>query len=188
MIIETLKEYSLFNMQDKEIRAIASRLLQRNVHEDTFRRIKKQAQKQNMIASEWIDIFCKSQVIDYYWQRIKEVELTQKYLIQRYLKEVEKIKTGEDDPNVLSKLATNIRENNKLLAELGMAPPILSRLQEIIPQNVTDMNKLALENTITENDDDPRERIESGIYLFKDPKPVTTDLDIDDSLQAQRVF
>ncbi len=184
MIVETIKEYSLFNMQDKEIREIASRRLGRNISEDTFRRVKKQAQKQNMIASEWLDIFCKSQVIDYYWQRIKEVELIQKYLIQRYLKEVEKIKTGEDDPSVLSKLTTNIRENTKVLAELGMAPPILSRLQEIIPQNVTDMNKLALENTIAENDDDPRERIESGIYLFNDPKPVSTDPDVD----PQRVF
>ncbi len=54
----------------------------------------------------------------------------------------------------------------------------------MIPQNVTDMNKLGLKNTVAENDDDPRERIESGIYLFKDPKPVTTDPDVD----PQRVF
>ncbi len=62
-------------------------------------------------------MFCKSQAIDFYWQRIKEVELTQKYLIQRYLTEVEKIKTGDDDPNVLSKLSTNIRENTKSLSQ-----------------------------------------------------------------------
>ncbi len=31
LIIETIKEYSLFNMQDKEIREIASRRLGRNI-------------------------------------------------------------------------------------------------------------------------------------------------------------
>ncbi len=150
-ILETIKEYSLFNMQDKEIREI---------------------------ASEWLDIFCKSQVIDYYWQRIKEVELTQKYLIQRYLKEVEKIKTGEDDPNVLSKLATSIRENAKMLTELGMAPPILSRLQEIIPKNVKDIqnNKIILKNNVMENNESvARDRVESEIYLSVDPESTIID-------------
>ncbi len=170
-------------MQDKEIREIASRRLGRNISEDTFRRIKKQAQKQNMIASEWVDIFCESQVIDYYWQRIKDIDLSQKYLIQRYLKEVEKIKDGKDDPNVLSKLATNIRENTKLLAELGLTPPIISRLQEMIPQNVTDMNKLALQGTVPKNNGLAREHKKSGLYHPWVPQPA-----IDPNVDPQQVF
>ncbi len=46
----------------------------RNISEDMFRRVKKQAQKQNMLASEWLDIFCKSQLIDFYYQRLKDAE------------------------------------------------------------------------------------------------------------------
>ncbi len=41
VIFDTIKEYSLFNMQDKETQEIVSRRLKRNIFEDTFRRVKK---------------------------------------------------------------------------------------------------------------------------------------------------
>ncbi len=93
---------------------------------------------------------------------------------------MEKIKDGEDEPNVLSKPAANIRENTKLLAELGLSPPIISRLQELVPQNVKDIqnNRLALKGTVPKNNGLVRERIKSGLYPSVNPKPaIDPDLD-----------
>lgn len=106
-------------------------------------------------------------------------------LIQRYLKEVEKIKEDKDDPNVLSKLATNIIENTKMLAELRLCPPILYRLRELIPKNVRNIqnNKIALKNIISRNNKLAREPIKSDIYFPIDPEPV-----IDPKEDPQRVF
>ncbi len=98
-------------------------------------------QDTNIKASEWLDRFVRHDVISHYRRRIEEIDLTQTQIIKRFMAEAEK------DADVLIKLANTITDNSKYLAEIGMAPPFLSRLQERIPQNVKDINKTALKDT-----------------------------------------
>ncbi len=71
-----------------------------------------------------------------------------------------------------------------MLAELGLCPPILSRLQELIPQNVKDMDKLLLKNIVPKNNGLTRGCIESGLYFPIDSEPTL----IDPNVNPQRVF
>ncbi len=144
--------------------------------------MKNAAMQQEIDADKWLDQFSKHELIGYYRRRMQEVGLSQKHVIKLFLAESEK---GEQaDPDTLAKLAATIRENAKLLSELGLAPPILSRLQELIPQNVTDIqnNNIALKDTIS-NNGPIRERIKSGLYPPANPEPV-----IDPNEDPQRVF
>ncbi len=185
VIAECIIEYTPLQLPQSRIIYIASKRLGRNIHISTFKRVQKSVQDANVDSQIWLDRFIQHDLVNLYRRRIEEAETTQKYLMQRFMIEVEKMEAGEKhDAYLISRLSSNIRDNGKLLAELGTCPPVLSRVFEAMSTNVADMNKLALKNTIIENDDDPGEHIESGIYLFNDPKPVATDPDVD----PQRVF
>jgi hypothetical protein len=72
------------------------------------------------------------------YERIEEVELIQKNLLKIFIFESEK-KDYDNKKNkfLMNQLAKTIVENSKVLAEFGMAPPILAKIKSLIPLEVS---------------------------------------------------
>lgn len=144
IIVDTISEYSLFNTTDKEIIAVASERIGRNLTHESYSRIKKQSVETNAIAIEWLDRYTRGEIINHYWKRIKEIELTQRILITEFINESKKADQGEKgvkkNKYLMDKFAKTIRENAQALAELGMSPPVLAYLNSLIPKDIIPIN------------------------------------------------
>ena len=78
----------------------------------------------------WLDYYAKYQFIEYYRKRVEELELVQKKLLRALIEQTEK----KENPNklLINQLSKTIGENSKILAEFGMALPLLSRIKSLI--------------------------------------------------------
>ncbi len=92
--------------------------------------------------------------------------------------ETEKIKSGLDDPHVLTKLPNSIRENNKHLCELAMCPPVLSRLYDLVSKTVH------LDNNITTARRTDKKNADTLIDL-SDHSIISVDVDEDSTTESE---
>lgn len=82
VIISLIKDYTLFNCSDREMLRLINQKTGKPISVTSFRAYKNQALKKESMSSEWLDIFCRGQIVDYYWKRIKELEYVQRILIE----------------------------------------------------------------------------------------------------------
>lgn len=149
VIINLIRDFNIFdNYTDAQLINIISTKIGRPVGQSTFTALKKEAQSKNMIATEWLEKYVKGELIDHYYERIKEVKLVQKYLIIEFLEEAQK-PTGKNR-YLMNQLAKTIGENSKTLSDLGMSPPVLASLYSMIPRELLDgsMDPIQLEKYI----------------------------------------
>src|SRR3954452_21916746 len=130
LLISLINDYSLFGATDNEIIQMLSDKIGKKISETLFYRLKKEAVKKRGESEQWLDYYAKYQYIEYYRKRMEELQFVQKKLLKALIEETEK----EENPNklLINQLSKTIGENSKVLAEFGFAPPLLSRIKNLI--------------------------------------------------------
>ena len=134
----------------------------KKISETLFYRLKKEAVKKRGESEQWLDYYARYQYIEYYRKRMEELEFVQKKLLKALIEETEK-SDNQKDKSLINRISKTIGENSKVLTEFGMAPPVLSRIKNLISE------KLCAERN-EENEDLRRLKIlhqntKSGIYF-----------------------
>ncbi len=139
LLISLINDYSLFGATDSEIIRMLSTKIGKKISKLLFYRLEKEAVKKRGESEEWLDYYARFHFVEHYRKRIEEVELIQKNLLKVFADESEK---PEDKKNkfLMNQLAKTIVDNSKVLAEFGMAPPILSKIQSMILSNIPNNN------------------------------------------------
>ena len=134
-------------------------------------------------SEAWLDYYSKYQYIEYYRKRMEELEFVQKTLI-KVLMEVKEKSDNHKDKSLVNQLSKTIGENSKVLAEFGLAPPILSRIKSFITI------KYDVERNNNNNDNENLGRLKilhqntkSGFYLQLDNEEISRKCN-----ESQRVF
>jgi len=124
-------------------------------------------------SEAWLDYYSKYQYIEYYRKRMEELEFVQKTLI-KVLMEVKEKSDNHKDKSLVNQLSKTIGENSKVLAEFGLAPPILSRIKSLITI------KYDVERNNNNNDNENLGRLKilhqntkSGFYLQLDNEEIS---------------
>jgi hypothetical protein len=136
LLISLINDYSLFGAHDDEIIQMLSVKLGKKISETLFYRLKKESMTKRGESGEWLDYYTRFHFVEYYRKRIEEVELIQRKLLKMFL-----IESGKPDEKqnkfLINQLAKTIADNSKVLAEFGMAPPILAKLKSIMLSNIS---------------------------------------------------
>ena len=134
LLISLINDYSLFGARDHEIIQMLSKKIGKKISETLFYRLKKEAIRKREDSEQWLDYYAKYQFIEFYRKRIDELEYVQRNLLKVLAAETEK-EEEKQDKTIINQLSKTIAENSKVLAEFGMAPPVLSRIKDVISVN-----------------------------------------------------
>jgi hypothetical protein len=141
MMISLINDYSLFGATDDEIiRMLSLKLGKDNsekISESLFYRLKKEAMKKRGESEQWLDSYTKYQFIEFYRKRMEELEYVQKTLLKVLIEEKEK---DQKDKSLINQISKTIAENSKILAEFGMAPPVLYKIKSLISSELSNIN------------------------------------------------
>jgi hypothetical protein len=127
--------------------------------------LKKEAITKRGESEQWLDYYARYQFVESYRKIMEDLEFVQRILLKALLEEKEK--NEKQDKSLINHLAKTIADNSKVLGEFGMAPPVLSRIKNVISTNYfnSQRNKKDQEvNTLIDN----TQNIESGFYLETD--------------------
>jgi len=164
LLISLINDYSLFGVRDHEIIQMLSKKIGKIISETLFYRLKKEAVKKRGDSDQWLDSFARYQYVEYYRKRIDELEYVQSTLLKLLIEEKEE--KEQQNKTLINQLSKTIADNTKILAEFGYAPPLLSKIKNLISENYSPTNK--------EVDDEikriqlQRQNIKSGFYLKMD--------------------
>ena len=139
LLISLINDYSLFGATDKEMIKMLSTKIGKKISGTLFYRLKKEDIKKRGEAEQWIDCFVKYQYIEFYRKRMEELELVQKKLLKAFVDETEK--TGSQNKSLIYQLAKTIADISKVLAEFGVAPPVLVHVKNVISENYFNSQK-----------------------------------------------
>ena len=134
LLISLINDYSLFGLRDHEIIQILSKKTDKKISETLFYRLKNEAKAKRIDSVAWIDNYTKYHLIEFYRKRIEELEYVQRNLLKVLAMETEK---GEEkqDKTIINQLSKTIAESSKVLAEFGLAPPVVSHMKDMISVN-----------------------------------------------------
>jgi hypothetical protein len=133
LLISLINDYSLFGLHDNEIIQMLSKKIGKKISETLFYRLKKEAKKKRGDSEQWLDNYAKYQYIEYYRDRMEELELVQKKLLKLLIEETEK--EENKDKSIINHLAKTISDNSKVLFDFGVAPPVISYIKSVISKN-----------------------------------------------------
>jgi len=151
----------------------------KKISETLFYRLKKEAVKKRGDSDQWLDSFARYQYVEYYRKRIDELEYVQSTLLKLLIEEKEE--KEQQNKTLINQLSKTIADNTKVLAEFGYAPPLLSKIKNLISENYSPTNK--------EVDDEikriqlQRQNIKSGFYLKMDNENTSRKIN-----ESERVF
>ena len=143
-----------------------SKKIGKKISEILFYSLKQEAVEKRGEREQWLDCYTKYQFVEFYRKSIEELEFIKRTLMKVLIEEKEKPE-DQQDKSLINNLAKTIANNSKVLGELDMTPPVLSRIKSVISTNYfnSEMNKDDQEiNTLiayTQN-------IESGFCLETD--------------------
>jgi len=179
LLISLINDYSLFGVRDHEIIQMLSKKIGKIISETLFYRLKKEAVKKRGDSDQWLDSFARYQYVEYYRKRIDELEYVQSTLLKLLIEEKEE--KEQQNKTLINQLSKTIADNTKILAEFGYAPPLLSKIKNLISENYSPTNK--------EVDDEikriqlQRQNIKSGFYLKTDNENTSRKIN-----ESERVF
>jgi hypothetical protein len=134
LLISLVNDYSLFGATDSEVIQMLSTKLGKKISETLFYRLKKEAKAKRIDSVAWIDNYAKYQLIEFYRKRIEELEYVQRNLLKVLAMETEKDEEKQDK-TIINQLSKTIAESSKVLAEFGLAPPVVAHMKDIISVN-----------------------------------------------------
>jgi len=108
--------------------------LGKKISETLFYRLKKEAVKIRGDSEQWLDSFVRYQYVEFYRKRIEDLEYVQRNLLKVLIEETEK-EREKQDKTIINQLSKTIAEISKVLADFDMAPPILSKISNIVSMN-----------------------------------------------------
>ena len=168
-MISIINDYSLFGATDDEIIIMLSKKIGKenneNVSETLFYRLKKEAKAKRGESEQWLDYYARYQFVEFYRKRMEELEYVQRNLLKVLIEETEKEKE-EQDKTIINQLSKTIAEISKVLADFGMAPPIMSKILNVVTMNYTTENNKADEEI--KKLKILHQNVESGIHLPMD--------------------
>ena len=85
-------------------------------------------------SEQWLDNYAKYQFVEFYRQRIDELKYVQRNLIKILASETEK-EEEKQDKIIINQLSKTIAEISKTLADFDMAPPMMSKILDLISTN-----------------------------------------------------
>jgi len=179
LLISLINDYSLFGATDNEVIQMLSKKIGKIISETLFYRLKKEAVKKRGDSDQWLDSFARYQYVEYYRKRIDELEYVQSTLLKLLIEEKEE--KEQQNKTLINQLSKTIADNTKVLAEFGYAPPLLSKIKNLISENYYPTNK--------EVDDEikriqlQRQNIKSGFYLKMDNENTSRKIN-----ESERVF
>ena len=179
LLISLINDYSLFGVRDHEIIQMLSKKIGKIISDTLFYRLKKEAVKKRGDSDQWLDSFARYQYVEYYRKRIDELEYVQSTLLKLLIEEKEE--KEQQNKTLINQLSKTIADNTKILAEFGYAPPLLSKIKNLISENYSPTNK--------EVDDEikriqlQRQNIKSGFYLKMDNENTSRKIN-----ESERVF
>ena|SRR6185437_13627100 len=111
-----------------------SKKIGKKISETLFYRLKKEAVKIRGDSEQWLDSFVRYQYVEFYRKRIEDLEYVQRNLLKVLIEETEK-EREKQDKTIINQLSKTIAEISKVLADFDMAPPILSKISNIVSMN-----------------------------------------------------
>jgi hypothetical protein len=126
---------------------------------------------------QWISYYAHKGFVEFYRERIAEMEMIQKEMFRQWHNELNK-SDSEKDKNLILKLVAELRANNQQLTSLGMVTPIIATIKNLIDDKdkiVVDTSKLIHPNhhiknldSIEEDTDIDTTTTEGSKDLFSD--------------------
>lgn len=139
-ILAQIEDYMLFNMTIYEMYEALQKRFKRTISYNSIQNYRQEVKKRQQTSDQWLDTYARTEIADFYRQRIEELEYIQKNLFQ--ILDAEKAK-GYDKMNAYkyNQIARTIIENSKTLAEFGLAPPIIAKIKNLLPIDINELNK-----------------------------------------------
>jgi len=134
LLISLINDYSLIGSRDHEIIQMLSKKIGKKISETLFYRLKKEAVKIRGDSEQWLDSFVRYQYVEFYRKRIEDLEYVQRNLLKVLIEETE-TEREKQDKTIINQLSKTIAEISKVLADFDMAPPILSKISNIVSMN-----------------------------------------------------
>jgi hypothetical protein len=138
IIIAKVENYILFGLKEREILELLEKHIGRQISPRTLYKIKHNIREKQGTADQWLDKYARLQVADFYRQRITELEYLQSNLF--LILDEEKAKGDKRNIYRYNTIAKTIIENSKVLSDLGMAPPIIAKIKELLPVDINELN------------------------------------------------
>lgn len=185
LLLSIVSDYLVFRVKPHEMIELLERRTKRRISLRTLTYLIKTVKERHGSAMEWLDDFAIAKMADFYRNRINEVEYVQKQLLLLFDEEANK--TEHKNKYLMDKLAKTIGENSKILAEFGTAPPIMAKIQRLLPVDITDLNKRydkhksEVKNLINEIDPNNTVDLDNASLLQRQPTESTKN----ESLQSE---
>jgi len=136
LLISLINDYSLFGATDNEVIQMLSQKIGKNISESLFYRLMKEAKAKRGNSNQWINSYIKQNYEEIYRKRIEDLEYVQRCLLKLLVEEIEK-EREKQDKTIINQLSKTIAEISNTLVDFGMAPPIISKILDLIPTNYT---------------------------------------------------
>lgn len=161
-ILAQIEDYMLFNMTIYEMYEALQKRFKRTISYNSIQNYRQEVKKRQQTSDQWLDTYARTEIADFYRQRIEELEYIQKNLFQ--ILDAEKAK-GYDKMNAYkyNQIARTIIENSKTLAEFGLAPPIIAKIKNLLPIDINELNKRVderkelFDKVVSDEDEDEEE-------------------------------
>lgn len=137
-ITAQIADYLLFNMSEHEMFIALEKRFKRQISYGMIGKLRCEILKKQGTADEWLDYHARTELAEFYRQRIDELQYVQKNLFQ--ILDEEKAKGDKMNVYKYNLIAKTVIENSKVLAEFGLAPPVLAKIKEMLPIDITDLN------------------------------------------------
>jgi hypothetical protein len=145
LLLAYTEDYMLYGLKDKETIERLSKKLGRTISSRTLYYLKREVKSKRVTADQWLDRFARADLADFYRQRLEELQHLQANLF--LILEEEKAK-GLDKMNAYkyNQIAKTIIDNSKVLAEYGVSIPIISKIKELLPVDINELNDRLKQN------------------------------------------
>jgi hypothetical protein len=157
IIIAKVSDYMLYGLKEREMLELLQKHIGRPVSERTLYKIKRHIKDTRGTTEQWLDKYARLELAEFYRQRISELEYLQANLF--LILDEEKSKGDKKNIYRYNTIAKTIIENSRVLSDFGMAPPIIAKIKELLPVDISELNtrvesqKSLLNDDININDD-----------------------------------
>jgi len=139
IIIAKVSDYMLFGLRAQEMIDLIERNIGRPISIRTLCDIRKHIKETQGTTEKWLDRYARLHIADFYKKRIEELEYLQTNLF--LILDEEKSKGDKKNVYRYNTIAKTIIENSRQLSDLGMAPPIISKIKELLPVDIMELNE-----------------------------------------------
>jgi hypothetical protein len=136
---ELVLDCTLYSFSEKEALEYIKKRFGKRISDRTYRRYKKNIDNGD-VTQQWLNHFTKIGFLLHHKKQIDIIEKIQQDNMTELFNEIEKQQQRNEDK--ILKLKHDIRENVKLLVELGLGTPIISRIKADVDKTNNKYNEI----------------------------------------------